>query len=170
MISVKLRIFSCIKKILVYCKGPPYLKKKKKNPPSIIVLLILFLQTLSCAFSMRRMDSIMEVSSPSCLLHTRPSPFWGRTNCIFEIPSRKVQSLVIKRVKKTNRYMTMRSGAKNGIFLGEKNSFVLIIFFQNARTRRWRDKRKSFQKKNYITVGKIWSQFFLIYKNNKKTL
>ena len=32
VISVKLRIFSCIMKILVYCKGPPILKKEKILP------------------------------------------------------------------------------------------------------------------------------------------
>ena len=101
VISMKLRIFSCIKKIEVYCKAPPFFKKKK-NPPNSIVLLILFLQIL-CIFDEKNglhYGSFITFLPSS---HMRPSPFWGRTNCIFEIPSRKVQSLVIKRVKKTNR-------------------------------------------------------------------
>ena len=137
---MKLRIFSCIKEILVYCKGPPYFKKEKKKSSlcSIIVLLILFLQTLSCAFSMRRMDSIMEVSSPSCLLHTRAHLHFGGGQIAYSKFHQEKCNHLSSKGSRRQIDMTMRSGAKDGIFLrgGEKIKLVCIIFFQNARTRR----------------------------------
>ena len=117
---------------------------------------------------MRRMDSIMEVSSPSCLLHTRAHLHFGGGQIAYSKFHQEKCNHLSSKGSRRQIDRTMRCGAKDdnaGIFIGKQIRLSCIYFFITQNQKVKKQGKKTFQK-IYIVLRqeKLEVNFFFYQK------